>query len=106
MLGAAWNSVTMRWWRRNEAVSMVASLDFKRANLDIFKVILGRTPWATGLERMGACESQSAFKHHFFQVQDWCIPKSKKLSKNSKRPSWKSKKLVDKLKGKNAASEM
>lgn len=56
MLGAAWNAVMVEFMilcRRNKAISMVAILDFKRVNFDLFKDILGSIPWATVLGRMG-----------------------------------------------------
>jgi len=40
-----------------------------------------------------------ALKHHFFEAQDWCIPKSKKSERGGKRPVWLSKELKYKLKG-------
>ena len=68
----------------SKAVSRVDTLDFRRANFDFFKDL--GIPWAKVLEGKGVHESWLALKQHFFQAQDWCIPKSKKLGKSGKRP--------------------
>ena len=46
------------------------------------------------------------YKHHFFQAQDWCIPKSKKSGEGNKRFVWMSKELMDKVKGKKKVHRM
>ncbi|PKU40746.1 rna-directed dna polymerase from mobile element jockey-like [Limosa lapponica baueri] len=48
----------------------------------------------------GAQESWLIFKHRFLQSQDWCIPKSKKTGRGSRRPAWLSRELLKKLKWK------
>ncbi|PKU33700.1 glycerol kinase [Limosa lapponica baueri] len=57
--------------------SRTATLDFRRANFDLFKKLLGEIPW------------------------DRCIPKRKKSGKGSRRPAWLSRELLQKLKWKN-----
>ena len=89
---------------RSKAIHRIATLDFRRANFDFFKDL--GIPWARVLEGKGVHESWLALKQHFFQAQDWCISKSKKLGKGGKRPKWMSKELMDKLKGKKKVHEM
>ena len=85
-------------WKKQ--ISRIATLDFRRANFDLFEELLGGIPWARALEGNGAHESWLVLKHHFFQAQDQYISKSKKSGKRGKRPVWMSKEHMDKLKGK------
>ncbi|GAB0209397.1 mitochondrial enolase superfamily member 1 [Grus japonensis] len=91
---------------RSRAISRITTLDFRRGNFGLFRDLLGRIPWVRALEGKGAQESWSIFKHHFLQAQDWCILKSKKSSKGSRRPAWMSKELLEKLKGKKEVYRM
>ncbi|KGL74422.1 hypothetical protein N309_09388, partial [Tinamus guttatus] len=75
----------------------IATLDFKRANFDLFRELLGGIPWARVLEGKGVQESWLLFKHHFLQAQDPCIPIRKKSRKAGKRPAWMGKELLGKL---------
>ena len=53
---------------RSKAKSGIATLDFWRANFDLFQDLLGGISWARLLEGKGACESWATFKQHFFQA--------------------------------------
>ncbi|KGL78095.1 hypothetical protein N309_02912, partial [Tinamus guttatus] len=75
----------------------IATLDFKRANFDLFRELLGGIPWARVLEGKEVQESWLLFKHHFLRAQDWCIPIRKKLGKAGRRPAWMGKELLGKL---------
>jgi len=55
-----------------------------RANTDLFKDVFGGIPKVRELEGKGAQESWLTFKYHFFQAQDYCIPKSKKSGAHGK----------------------
>ena len=91
---------------RRKAISRIANPNFRRANTDLFKNLLGGIPWAGALEDKEAHENWLALKFHFFRAQDQCIPRSKKSGKGGKRLVWMSKELVDKLKGKKKVHEM
>jgi len=51
---------------RSKAIHRIATLDFRRANFDFFKDLLGGIAWARVLEGKGAHESSLVLKHHFF----------------------------------------
>ena len=85
---------------RSKATSRITTLDFRRANFNLFKDLPGGIPWASILEGKGTQESWSTLKCHFFEAQDRCIPESIKLGKGSRRPVWMSKELRGKLKWK------
>jgi len=90
----------------SRAVSRIKSLDFRRANFDLFKDLLGGIPWGMALEGRGVQESWLLFKHHFLRTQDWCIPLSKKSSKGGRRPAWISKELLAELRRKRKVHRM
>ena len=69
---------------RSKAISRIATLDFRKANFDLFQDLLGAILWAPVLEGKGASESWSAFKQLFFQAQDRCVPVSKKSGKGGR----------------------
>jgi len=78
-------------------MSRIKTLDFKRANFDLFKDLLGGILWVRALEVRGVQESWSLFKHHFVHAQDWYIPLSKKSSTGGRRPAWMSKEILVEL---------
>ncbi|KFZ57322.1 hypothetical protein N321_09184, partial [Antrostomus carolinensis] len=83
----------------------VATLDFRRANFNLFKDLIGCIPWIRGvLEGKEAQESWLTFKYLFLQAQVLCIPK--KSGKSGRKPAWMSKELMEKLKGKREVYEM
>jgi len=83
----------------SRAISSITILHFRRANIGLFKDLLGGISWVTALEGRGVQESWSLFKHYFLHAQDQCIPMSKNSRKGGRRPAWTSKKLLAKLDG-------
>ncbi|KAK4832375.1 hypothetical protein QYF61_022230 [Mycteria americana] len=80
--------------------SKLTALGFRRADFGLFRDLLGRVPWDKALEGRGAQESWLIFKHHLLQAQEQCIPTKRKSAKNTRRPAWMKKLLLDKLKHK------
>ncbi|GAB0204405.1 mitochondrial enolase superfamily member 1 [Grus japonensis] len=76
----------------------LAILDFRRADFDLFRDLLGRIPWDKALEGRGAQDSWLIFKHHLLQAQERCIPTKRESSKNTQRPAWMNKELLGKVK--------
>ncbi|KFQ86553.1 hypothetical protein N337_12956, partial [Phoenicopterus ruber ruber] len=75
-------------------------LNFRKANFQLFKELVNRTPWETALRDKGAEQSWQIFKEAFHRAQELSIPRCKKTSKGGKRPAWLSRDLLVKLKGK------
>ena len=96
----------MELGKGSKAKSRIATLDFRRANFDLFRDLLGSISWDRLLEGKGACESWATFKQHFFHAQDRCIPKNRKSGKGSRKPTWMSKELINKIKRKRKVYEM
>ncbi|PKU34078.1 glycerol kinase [Limosa lapponica baueri] len=83
-----------------KTTSRIENMDFRRANFDLFKKLLGEIPWVRALEGRGAQESWTIFKYHFLQAQNRYIPKTKKSGKGSRRLMWLSREFLKKLKWK------
>ena len=66
--------------------SIVRTLNFRRANLQLFKEIVRRTPWETVLRDRGTEQSWQVFKDVFHREQELSIPKCMKLGREGKRP--------------------
>ncbi|KFV09134.1 hypothetical protein N340_03481, partial [Tauraco erythrolophus] len=79
------------------------TLDFRRADFDLFRDLLGRVQWDEALEGRGAQESWLIFKGHLLQAQERCIPTKRKSGWNTRRPAWMNKELLDQLGHKKAA---
>lgn len=71
-------AVTMKWFKILRAMrkmhSKLATLDFRRAELVLFRDVVGRVPWDKALEGRGVQESCLIFKDHIIQAQEQCIP--------------------------------
>ncbi|KFV18118.1 hypothetical protein N340_13754, partial [Tauraco erythrolophus] len=79
------------------------TLGFRRADIGLFRDLLGRAPRDEALEGRGAQESWLIFKDHLLQAQEWCIPTKKKPDRNTRRPAWMNKEFLDQLKHKKEA---
>ncbi|XP_068531176.1 uncharacterized protein [Anas acuta] len=90
----------------SKAKSRIATLDFRRANFDLFWDLLGSISWDRLLEGKGACESSATFKQHFFHAQGQCIPRNRKSGKGGRKPAWMSKEFINKNKRKRKVCEM
>ncbi|KFV12556.1 hypothetical protein N340_13926, partial [Tauraco erythrolophus] len=70
----------------------------------LFRDLLGRVRWNEALEGRGAQESWVIFKDHLLQAQERCISKKRKPGRNTRRPVWMNKELLDQLGHKKKAS--
>ncbi|KFV07940.1 hypothetical protein N340_12902, partial [Tauraco erythrolophus] len=75
----------------------VTTLDFRRADFGLFRDLLARVQWDEALEGRGGQESWIIFKDHLLQAQERCIPTKRKSGRNTRRPAWMSKELLDQL---------
>ena len=64
-------SILVEPWR---GVSRTASLDFWKADFNLFQTTVERVPWELVLESMGAQESWEYFKEVILKVEDLTIP--------------------------------
>ena len=61
-------------------VSRTATLDFQRADFNLFRTMVERDPWEVVLENVGAQEGWEYFKEIILKMQELTIPKSQKMS--------------------------
>jgi len=80
--------------------SKVRTLNFRKANFQLFKELVTRTPWEPVPRNKGAEQSWQIFKDAFHRVQELLVPRCKKSEKEGKRSAWLSGDLLVKLKGK------
>ncbi|KFR08823.1 hypothetical protein N306_10297, partial [Opisthocomus hoazin] len=80
--------------------SIVRTLNFRRANFQLFKEIVRRTPWETVLRDRGTEQSWQVFKDVFHRAQELSIPKCKKSGREGKRPAWLRQEMLVKLRKK------
>ena len=57
-------------------VSRIATLDFRRADFNLFRTMVERVPWEVILESVGAQEGWEYFKEVILKMQELTIPKS------------------------------
>jgi len=80
--------------------SVVRTLNFRKADFQIVKELVSRTPWETVLRDRGAERSWQIFKDAFHRAQEQSVPRCKRSGKEGKRLAWLSQDLLVKLKGK------
>ena len=67
-------------------VSRTATLDFRRADFNLYRTMVERVPWEVVLESVGAQEGWEYFKETVLKVQDLTIPTSRKTSRQARTP--------------------
>ncbi|KFQ22506.1 hypothetical protein N331_03272, partial [Merops nubicus] len=78
----------------------VSTQNFRKANFQLFKELLNRTPWEAVLRDKGAEQSWQVFKEAFHRAQGLSIPMCRKSGKMRKRPAWLSHELLVEIKSK------
>ncbi|KFZ48948.1 hypothetical protein N338_11822, partial [Podiceps cristatus] len=78
----------------------VRTLNFRKANFQLFKEIVRRTPWETVLRDRGAEQSWQIFKEVIRRAQELSIPRCKKSGKEGKRPAWLRREMLVELRRK------
>ena len=58
-----------------KARNVVTTLNFRKANFQLFKELLSRTPWETALRDRGAEQSWRIFKDAFHRAQELSVPR-------------------------------
>lgn len=66
-------------------LSRTATLHFPRADLDLFRRLLGRVPWEAVLKDKAAQENWSLFKKGILEAQEQAVPVCLKTSRRGRR---------------------
>ncbi|KFO72886.1 hypothetical protein N303_04111, partial [Cuculus canorus] len=78
--------------------TVVRTLNFRKADFQLFKVLLGRTSWDMVLRDKGAEQSWRILKEAFHRVQESSVPLCRKSGRKGKRSACLSRDLLVKLK--------
>ncbi|KFP95668.1 hypothetical protein N330_00935, partial [Leptosomus discolor] len=80
--------------------SKTATLDFQRADFDLFRRLLDRTPWKSVLKGIGVQEGWTLFKKEILKAQEQAIPTCQKTSQRQRRPAWPNREIWCKIREK------
>ncbi|KFO70644.1 hypothetical protein N303_02774, partial [Cuculus canorus] len=83
-----------------QARSIVRTLNFRKADFHLFKLLFCRTPWDVVLQDKGVEQSWKIFKEAFHRAQERSVPTCRKSGRKGKRAAWLSRDLLVKLKKK------
>ena len=61
--------------------SKTATLDFRRADFELFRRLVGGVPWDSVLESKGVQDGWSLFKKEVLKAQEQAVPLSRKMSR-------------------------
>ena len=61
--------------------SKTATLDFRRADFELFRRLVGRVPWGSVLESKGVQDGWLLFKKEVLKAQEQAVPLSHKMSR-------------------------
>ncbi|KFQ28626.1 hypothetical protein N331_01707, partial [Merops nubicus] len=75
-------------------------LNFKKANLQLIKELVSKTPWEIVLRDKGVELSCQIFKDTYQSVQELTIPSCRKSGREGRSPAWLSRDLLVRLKDK------
>ena len=59
---------------KRQAKSKIRTLNFRKADFQLFRELVNKIPWETGLMGKGTEQSWQIFKEAFFRVQELSIP--------------------------------
>jgi len=65
---------------------IVRTLNFRKANIQILKELVNRSPWETALRDRGAEQSWQIFKDAFHRAQELSVSRCNISGKEGKRP--------------------
>ena len=74
-----------------------ATLDFRRADFELFRRLVGRVPWGSVLESKGVQDGWLLFKKEVLKVHEQAVPLSRKMSRRGIRLAWMNRELFLRL---------
>ncbi|PKU39519.1 rna-directed dna polymerase from mobile element jockey-like [Limosa lapponica baueri] len=81
-------------------VTKTTTLDFRRANFDLFRRLLDKIPWVAALKDIGGQEGWTYSKKEVLKAQEQAVPVCQKTSRRGRRPAWLNRDLLLDLKNK------
>ncbi|CAM4580634.1 unnamed protein product [Caretta caretta] len=83
--------------------SRVWTLDFRKADFDSLRELMGKIPWENNMRGKRVQESWLYFKESLLRLQGQTIPMCRKNSKYGRRPAWLNSEILAELKYKKEA---
>ncbi|CAM4559525.1 unnamed protein product [Lepidochelys olivacea] len=83
--------------------SRIQTLDFRKADFDSLRELMGKIPWENNMRGKGVQESWLYFKESLLRLQGQTIPMCRKNSKYGRRPAWLNNEILADLKHKKEA---
>ncbi|CAM5130495.1 unnamed protein product, partial [Natator depressus] len=83
--------------------SRIQTLDFRKADFDSLRELIGRIPWENNMTKEGVQDSRLYFKESLLRLQGQTIPMCRKNSKYGRRPAWLNSEILADLKHKKEA---
>ncbi|CAM4692336.1 unnamed protein product [Lepidochelys kempii] len=83
--------------------SRIRTLDFRKADFDSLRELMGRIPWENNMRGKGVQESWLYFKESLLRLQGQTIPMCRKNSKCGRRPAWLNSEILADLEHKKEA---
>ena len=77
--------------------SKTATLDFRRADFELFRRLVGRVLWSSVFESKGVQDGWLLFKKEVLKAQEQAVPLSRKMSRCGRRPAWMNRELFLRL---------
>ncbi|PKU38713.1 hypothetical protein llap_10978 [Limosa lapponica baueri] len=81
-------------------VTKTATLDFRRANFNLYRRLPDKIPWEDALKDTGVQEGWAYFKKEVLKAQEQAVPMCQKKSRWGRRPDWLNRDLLLDLKNK------
>ncbi|KAK4811177.1 hypothetical protein QYF61_019808 [Mycteria americana] len=69
-------------------VSRTGTLDFQRADFDLFRSLVDRVPWEAVLKGKGVQQGWTFFKKEILKAQEQAVPMCQKTSQWGRPPAW------------------
>lgn len=77
--------------------SKTATLDFQKADFELFRRLVEGVPWDSALESKGVQDGWALFKKEVLKAQEQAVPLSCKMSRCGRRPAWMNRELFLRL---------
>uniref|UniRef100_A0A8B9VG58 Reverse transcriptase domain-containing protein n=1 Tax=Anas zonorhyncha TaxID=75864 RepID=A0A8B9VG58_9AVES len=76
-----------------KGTSKTTALDFRRADFELLRTLVGGVPWEVVLKGRGVQEGWALFKRQILMAQERSVPMCPKMSQRGRRPAWLNREL-------------
>ena len=71
-----------------KGISKTAVLDFRRADFELFRTLVGRVPWEAVLKGRGVQEGWALLRKEILKAQEQTVPTCPKMNQCRRRLTW------------------